>query len=166
MKKLLSILMCVSLLSFSFYSCSSDDDNGGDTTKRPSINITVKSYYEKDGQKLPDAGSTVYILEGFGYNAGGKWEYKGNGNFHSNEWGTNWGATKTAIIGVDGSIRINNIKSEQGDIDKYNYFTIVVESKYYKDINQPVHAKDVYLIQDKNLIITTNHGSISMDYEK
>jgi len=167
MKKLLSILMCISLLSVTLYSCGSDDDDDGDITTRPVIDVTVKaSYATPGGVNSPDKGSIVYLFEGFDRNNGGRWEYKGSGVFSSSEWGTNWGYTKKAIIGEDGSIKIESVQSIQGEINEYNFFTIVIESNAHKDDVAPYYAINLFTIAKKNLILSYQYGgAITMKYE-
>lgn len=168
MKKLLSFLMCVSLLSVGLFSCSSDDDEGGDdNSKRPSIHITVKATYDKDGTITPDAGSTVYLLEGFdANNPNGKWKYEGSGTFFSEAWGTRWSATKTASIGTDGTVKIANVKSEQGKPNENNFYTVVIESFAHKDDKNPSIPIGVFAIEKNNQILTYQYGGgITMGHE-
>lgn len=165
MKKLLSVLMCVSLLSLSFYSCSDDDDNDG--LNRPIINVTVKASYDKDGIITPDAGSTVYIFEGL--DAGdpnGKWKYSGNGYFTSETWERTWNYSKKATIGTDGTIKIANVKSEQGKDDEHNYYTIVIESFAHKDDTSPIFPIGIFNIAKNNQVLTYQYGGgIVMGHE-
>lgn len=79
MKKILTLFMCLALVGL--YSCSDDDDEGGNgSAKEVKLNVNVK--YNNVSENLPDEGSMVYFFENFDRNASdGKWEYVGEGKY-------------------------------------------------------------------------------------
>lgn len=124
MKKLLSILMCVSLLSFSFYSCSDDDDNGGDGNGN--VKLKVRTLYSTDADGIHtsfDTGAKVYVFYGFDFNNANGYTYQIGGKYVKGSDVLN--PDQTATIGTDGNAVI-----EQKFKDRK--ITVVIDSKHYQ----------------------------------
>jgi hypothetical protein len=143
MKKLLSILMCVSLLSFSFYSCSDsdDDDNSGSN----GIVLKVTTRYEKTdspGQTFADKGAKVYLF--FDLTPTNEYTYNLGGTYTSPK-GNTFSADQNATIGDDGTISINPKYTKRP-------VTIIVESAFYSEVYDQGHIG--------NLTESTTHSII------
>lgn len=123
MKKILTLLLCFSLVGL--YSCSKDDDNDGGDGGNTGVMVNVLARYEKadtGSEGFNDSGAKVYLFfdfdcknpNGFVYQKGGKY-VKGD---------VIYSADQTATTGNDGKASINAKYTNRP-------LTVVVESKYY-----------------------------------
>lgn len=128
MKKLLSILMCVSLLSFSFYSCGSDDDdddNGGNGGNGD-ITLRVTARYQKTdtgADTFADKGAKVYLFTDVTPNS--EYVYELGGNYITPR-GDKIKADKSAIIGDNGIVDIIPTFTNRP-------VTVIIESAFYPE---------------------------------
>lgn len=101
MKKLLSILMCVSLLSLSFSSCSDDDDNGVDGNGKIKLSAAFK--YIKEGATVNSPYTTMYIFDTKGENTS-EWVYNETSHNMERKDGTVVYAKYTFLSDIEGKI--------------------------------------------------------------
>jgi len=110
MKKLLTLFMCFALVGL--YSCSSDDDgddNGGSNSDY--TDLTINASYLKDGVKTPDAGTIVYLFEGFDKDGPGYFVYSGDGKFYSESTQTTKNYTQKGVADNTGKVFFEKVRT-------------------------------------------------------
>lgn len=102
MKKLLSFLMCVSLLSVGLFSCSSDDDEGGDDLIKVKLSASFK--YMKEGSVTNSPFTTMYVYDTKGENTS-EWTHDDRSHNMIRKDGTVVYPKYTFLSDIDGNIK-------------------------------------------------------------
>lgn len=134
MKKLYLLLF---LSVFLFSACSSDDDEGNESTK-DKVEVSAEMKYKVDDNYVADVGAMIYCFQGF-YDYV-NYSYIGGGKYKHNETGEVVNATEKGVAGDDGVAKITV---------KYSYKSLIVwESKNVKG----KYGQNVYDVKKDNPI--------------
>lgn len=132
MKKILTLFMCLALVGL--YSCSDDDDEGGNGNNGKNIRVTAR--YEKSdtgAETYPDTGAKVYFF--YDLTPTSEYTYELGGNYITPR-GDKLPADQSATIGKDG---IANVEAKFTN----RPVTVIIESAFYSERYSQSHIGKV-----------------------